>query len=493
MVVVVTLLAGVGVGCAASPPGRRGPPELSVRPGDGAASPLVIVPFGLCEDYPEESRSLDEVRRDIEILKRAGVHLLRVSIGWDGVEPERDHYDLAFWDAFMEEMTAAGIRIIPYVAYTPRWNAERKDADSWRRPPADLGQFTEVMALLAGRFRGRVGSWEIWNEPDNPDFWLGTPADYAALLIAGARGVKAGAPDAKVVLGGIAGHPEFAARVLASPGVAGLVDIVNAHAYFETWNPSPLETLPRYVQAFSGALTQPPAPRPASGIGGLRGDPRPLWLAEVGYSDYRGTGTARFAYEHTPAFQAVMLVRTVALVLARPEVQLFAWYEVKDPAAGASMIGDDNNRHLGVVFADRTPKPALGALALVTRLFGDGFRRLDDLLRVRRERGSHAEVHAFVSTARRAVVVAWLPTITLEGKVGGSEPPVEHIDLELPFRAAGPALRLDAEGRVREPLVLDGGSRQPSTSAADHLRINGLTLAAGDVAVVEIPVDGTPP
>jgi hypothetical protein len=486
MFVVVTLLAGVGVGCAASPPRRTGPPERSVGASDRSAPPLVVVPFGLCEDYPEESRSLDEVRRDIGLLKHAGVHLLRVSIGWDGVEPERDHYDLAFWDAFMEEMMAAGIRIIPYVAYTPRWNAERKGADSWKRPPVDLGQFTEVMALLAGRFRGRVASWEIWNEPDNPDFWLGTADDYAALLIAGARGVKAGAPDAKVVLGGIAGHPEFAARVLATPGVAGLVDIVNAHAYFETWNPSPLETLQRYVQAFSPALTEPPLPTSASG--GVGRAPRPLWLAEVGYSDYRGTGTARFAYEHTPAFQAVMLVRTVALALARPEVQLFAWYEVKDPAAGASMIGDDNNRHLGVVFADRTPKPALGALALVTRLFGDGFRRLDGVMRVGRERGSHAEVHAFASATRQAVVVAWLPTITLEGTVSPIDPRAEHIDVELPFRPAGPALRLDAEGRVREQLVLEGASRQPSTWPADHLRIGGLALSGGDVTVIEVPV-----
>jgi polysaccharide biosynthesis protein PslG len=450
-----------------------------------------VVPFGLCEDYPEESRSIDEVRRDIALLKRAGVHLLRVSIGWDGVEPERDHYELAFWDAFMGEMAAAGIRIIPYVAYTPRWNAAGKGADYWKRPPVDLGQFTEIMGLLAARFRGRVGSWEIWNEPDNLDFWSGTEADYAALLIAGARGVKAGDPDAKVVLGGIAGHPEFAARVLATPGVAALVDIVNAHAYFETWNPSPLETLPRYVEAFSRALTQPPVPTSPTTMGGS-GAARPLWLAEVGYSDYLGAkrpdaGRPLFSHAHTPAFQAVMLVRTVALALARPEVQLFAWYEVKDPAAGAAMIGDDNNRHLGVVFADRTPKPALGALALVTRLFGDGFRRLDGVMRVHGDRGSKAEVHAFINPARQAIVVAWLPTIVPERTVGGVQPRVEHIDLELPFSATGPALRLDAEGGVREQLELDGGSGGPSTSPA-HLRIAGITLVGGEVAVVVIPL-----
>ena len=52
-------------------------------------------------------------------------------------------------------------------------------------PPLRGTEFTELMALLAGRFRARVGSWEIWNEPDNADFWLGSASDYAALLMAG--------------------------------------------------------------------------------------------------------------------------------------------------------------------------------------------------------------------------------------------------------------------------------------------------------------------
>src|SRR5207244_1393106 len=76
---------------------------------------------------------------------------------------------------------AARIRLIPYVADTPRWNSNGQ-VDFWKRPPADLRAFTELMALLAGRYRGSIRSWEIWNEPDNPDFWAGSAADYAALL-----------------------------------------------------------------------------------------------------------------------------------------------------------------------------------------------------------------------------------------------------------------------------------------------------------------------
>src|SRR3954465_5946573 len=125
----------------------------------GAHATLRRVPLGLCEDYPEESRSLDEVRRDFAALKAAGVSVLRVSIGWDGIEPEKDRYDLAFWDAFVDLAQAHGIRLIPYVAYTPRWNSPGSANDYWKTPPRDLSEFGEVMQLLATRYRGRIGSW----------------------------------------------------------------------------------------------------------------------------------------------------------------------------------------------------------------------------------------------------------------------------------------------------------------------------------------------
>ncbi len=436
----------------------------------------MVVPLGLCEDYPEESRSIEEVRRDLALLEQAGVHVLRVSFGWDGLEPERGRFELAFWDAFVAATSAAGVRVIPYVAYTPRWEAPAGADDYWRRPPRDLDAFAEAMRVLAARYRGRIGSWEIWNEPDNPDFWRGSVAEYAALLSAGARAVRAADPDAKVVLGGIAGHPEFAAEVLARPELAGLVDVVNAHAYFETWNPRPTEELPSYVAAFAPALA---------------GGARPLWLAEVGYSDHRRDGVvsadvrARFGYEHTPPFQAVELVRTVTLALTRPEVALLAWYEVKDPPPEAPVIGDDNNRHLGVAFSDWRPKPALAALALVARLFGGGFQRLDDRLQVVRPAGSRAEVHAFLTAAHQAVAVAWLPTVVPGAAPGdgrAADARVERLSLSLPLVPAGAARALDAEGREHP------GAAGRLTASAGSFRLDGLEVKGGGVVVLDVPV-----
>ena len=85
---------------------------------------------------------------------------------------------------------------------------------------------------------------------------------------------------------------------------------------------------------------------------------------------------AHFDYEHTLSVQAVELIRTITLALTRPEVALLAWCEIKDAGQGESVIGDENNRHLGIAFSDWGSKPALAALALVSRLFGGGFVRV---------------------------------------------------------------------------------------------------------------------
>src|SRR5512135_3339829 len=59
------------------------------------------VPIGLCEDYPEESTTLEIIRADMEMMKRTGIDLLRISFGWDGIETERGKYRWGFWDDYV--------------------------------------------------------------------------------------------------------------------------------------------------------------------------------------------------------------------------------------------------------------------------------------------------------------------------------------------------------------------------------------------------------
>lgn len=417
-----------------------------------------VVPIGLCEDYPEQSRTLDDARADLELLRRVGVRVLRVSIGWDEIEPEKDRYNFEFWDQFVAMATDEyGVRLIPYVAYTPSWNAAGPHQTRWKSPPRDVREFEEVMALLARRYAERIDSWEIWNEPDNRDYWLGTREQFVALLRAGAAGVRRVLPQAQTVLGGIAGDLAYLEQLLRD-GVAAHVDVVNVHAYFETWNAAPIERLPGYLADAAKLVTR-------------LGSGERLWLAEVGYGSYRkgaeisASVRAFCPYEHTARFQADVLVRTVALALAESALHLLAWYEVRDLATGAPVIGDENNRHLGVLLPDRRAKPAREALRLMVELFARGFRNADVHVRMVRHSGSEVTSRAFQLTDGRLVVIAWIPTRPIgEGPqpcANGVDSRRAELTVVLPGTAAPESgFVLDAVGASEpliDPLILHGG------------------------------------
>jgi hypothetical protein len=316
------------------------------------------------------------------------------------------------------------------------------------------------MEALARRYRGRIGSWELWNEPDNADYWRGSVAEYAALLREGARGVRLGDPGAQVVSGGLAGNVAFLGELFAGYGVGPLVDVVNVHAYFETWNGEPLERLTGYLDDVAEAV------RPA------HGSRPPLWLAEVGYGNYRRGAEvspgyrATYRYEHTPAFAASALVRTMALALDSPWIDLVAWYELKDPSPRAPVIGDVNNRHLGVASFDHRPKPAFESLRFVGSLFREEFRALAGLRARPATEGIPAQVHGFLLADGMAVVMAWIPT-NPPGVRRPASPAGDLEDsrraqlvLELPCSGAREARLHDEQGRaLGQPVSLPRGPR----------------------------------
>jgi hypothetical protein len=437
------------------------------------------VPLGLCEDYPEETRSLDEVRRDLDLMRRAGVRVLRVSIGWDGVEAERDQYDFEFWDDFVElAVGERGIELIPYVAYTPRWNATSERDDFWRAPPRDASELGELLGLLASRYAGRIRSWEIWNEPDNRDYWLGSAAQYAALVEAGSRAVRAADPSARVVLGGLAGNVDFLRELFDELDVAPLVDVVNLHAYYETWNPSPVESIGDYVDDVTDIVRR-------------HGGRQAIWMAEVGYSNHvtaESSRAARYEYEHGLDFQAVMLMRTLGLVWSKPALSLIAWYELKDPRPSDAMIGDDHNRHLGVAFTDHRPKPAFDALTFANRLGAGGLRSVDESLHVRAPVPPDLQLHAWLTPHDTLLVMAWLEThpepAHPAGPAAARDERRRQVEVLAPYVARGGVAAYDARGRP-------SSERPRLHTTATDLALT-LELRGGDVLVVELPVDTRP-
>lgn len=377
------------------------------------------VTIGLCEDYPEESRTLASARRDLQVLATNDLRVLRIAFGWDAMEPEPGKFDWSFWDDFVRlAVDEYHIRLIPYICYTPRWASSSAGEDFWRQPPKDNAAFANFVKQLVAHYQDRIHSWEIWNEPDNPSYWGGTVDQFADLLAAGANAVHAADPKANIVMGGLAWDLNFLEGVLAHPEAMAHVDVINLHNYYETWSSDPLERIPEYVGRAHDILRQ-------------HGYDLPIWMAEVGYSSYRngaevsGQYRAYFKNEHTPEAQAQSLFKTMTLLLASGDVSLIAWYRINDLPGAQEVIGDVNNRHLGILDEHGTAKPALRALRFFHSLFGKGFRCIDDQVRVTRPIDSAAEVHAFETPDGEMILVGWIRNYvpgTRNGSFTGDNP-----------------------------------------------------------------------
>ncbi len=430
------------------------------------------VPIGLCEDYPEETTTAAIYNADFDLLDRVGIDLLRISFGWDGIESEPDTYDWLFWDDYVNTaVNEHGITLIPYIMYTPKWaSTDTTNARYWRSPPTDFAEFGEFVYDIVMRYKDRIHSWELWNEPDIEWYWTGTPEAFAEYIKVGSAAVRRADPDATIILGGIAYQPDFIQTLFRDHGVSPYVDVVNMHNYYETWHNGPVEHIGEYIRRVDEVVER-------------YGDGQPLWMAEVGYSSVREGArvsddyTAYYAYEHTLDYQAVQLVRTVTAALATDRLSALAWYEIKDLPPSDDVIGDNNNRHLGVAFADHTPKPAEGALRFVNQFFSEPMRSLDDEIVVTRPAGSDAVVHAFEQEDGDLLVVGWLQT----RRIGDQNDPGdgmhedtrrERVEVTIPRATAGASTAYDEQGTA--------------LPYSDHRQEGGSTTVLGEMRGGEV-------
>jgi hypothetical protein len=244
----------------------------------------------------------------------------------------RHRYEWSFDDGVAAALAAHGLTWLPIIDYTAPWAQSIAGQDhSPPRAPADY-------AAYAGAFAARYGSggtfWrahpdltpapvtaiEIWNEPDNPEFWSPSPdAGAYARMYLDARAAIDGADAAiRVLVGGLSNASAFLpAMVRAEPQLRGHVDGVALHPYG-----NPAVVLAR-VRGARGALV-------SAGMGAV-----PLYVTEFGW-----TTQPADAVNHAPASRRPADVETVLQALGHLDcglaaTVLYTWVTPERDAADA--------------------------------------------------------------------------------------------------------------------------------------------------------------
>jgi len=332
--------------------------------------------------------SLAEVGSELDRAKLAGARHVRVDVGWSTLQPDRrgkrNRSYLARIDRVVREARKRNLELIFTFWTTPCWASTAPDylkqgcRGSWwergvsRYPPRRASDYADALAFLVRRYRGRVGAWEVWNEPNLDDFLVSDrrAADYARLLRAAYPAAKR-AYRGTTVLGGSLATADFRfTQALFRHGVRNHFDAWSIHPY--SHDRSPLDAgEPRWRN--TSFVRGIPLVRKVL----LRNrDAEPLWLTELGWS----TCTVRNHPEPwencvSETNQARYLTLAYELMQRWGYVDVGIWFNLENTGTNPA----DRIQNYGLSRIDGSPKPAYSAFVAAAA----SVRATDPLGRVR--------------------------------------------------------------------------------------------------------------
>ncbi|MGJ6127401.1 cellulase family glycosylhydrolase [Mycolicibacterium sp. Y3] len=182
--------------------------------------------------------SHDELVERLNDMKSLGVTDLRVGVPWVYIQPTRDTYDWSKMDNVVDTAVSLGFSITGDITGNPAW-----DGTVLAGAPNPTA-YANFASAVATRYGTKIGSYEIWNEPNGVVFFAPvSAAKYTEVLKAAYTAIKAANPDAVVVAGalGAAGNikgisqtaSDFLTAMYAA-GAKGYFDALSYHPYGTT-------------------------------------------------------------------------------------------------------------------------------------------------------------------------------------------------------------------------------------------------------------------
>ncbi len=203
------------------------------------------------------------------------------NLDWAEANPTKGQYVFYWIDQFIALNQARGTQIVYTLGRTPVWassNASKAGPYGVGEcaPPTNISDWDNYLTALATHAKGKIKYYELWNEPDDPNFYCGdiptmvTMAQHAKTII---KGID---PTALILSPAVTGGPgpAWLSTFLADGGAAA-VDVIAFHGYWSTQ----AEDIATVVASYKTVMT-------ANGVGNL-----PMWDTESSWSGFGNNGT----------------------------------------------------------------------------------------------------------------------------------------------------------------------------------------------------------
>ncbi len=174
-------------------------------------------PFGV-NTFLEQEVETQKRELAVQMIAEAGFHWVRQEFPWEDIEihgkgdfedrrhePHRSAWEK--YDHIVDLAEEYELEIIARLSNPPAWSRAQGDEVGAFAPPDDLADYGDFVETVARRYRGRIRTYQIWNEPNIYPEWGKQPVDpegYTELLRVGYTRVKAACPECVVIAGALA-------------------------------------------------------------------------------------------------------------------------------------------------------------------------------------------------------------------------------------------------------------------------------------------------
>lgn len=337
-----------------------------------------VRPIGLSIGY--QLTWIDAANRQAQLtkMKSANVGWVRIDANWDSIQyGGATSWDWGPLDAAINDTLARGFEILLMPTYTPVWARQPGLETDMFSSPSSVSYFAAFVTALVQRYRPKgVKHYEIWNEPNIPNFWRDTaaspypnPVHYTELLIASYNAIKAVSNDCVVITGGTAPSADSISRkkpttflqAIYDNGGKNYFDAVAHHPYTYPAFPNQQEVWSAWSQMsiesfYGGSQTQPSL----RGIMTANGDAhKKIWMTEFG-APTSGTNGVSETDQATMLQQAMALHRSYSW--AGP-LFVYTWRDKTyygDPTlnSGGTPKANDIENYFGMTRSDDSNKPS---------------------------------------------------------------------------------------------------------------------------------------
>lgn len=341
-------------------------------PSSQAQEERVISEFGVNSHIASRYGNYDVMTWPADVIASTQAGWVREDFHWFWIEQEKGQFEWTYYDRMVDLLLERNLNIIGVLGHPPGW-ATYEPGDDLRGPSfyaPDPYHFADFAAAVVQRYRGKIVHWEIWNEPDNANFWLPQPDPYAyanLLSVVSAR-ISLAAPETNILLGGVNPFDTRFLRIIAEVGAWWAFDILNIHPY--------VDPLPPEADGGIGNAALSDIYELMSWAG-----QKPIWVTEFGWSTIpTDRDPAGLTTEHD---QANYLVRG-AVMLRAAGVHRVLWYSIKDEVhSGYGMLRFASNHD-----DYSQPRPSFTAFANLNRMLGGAWfeREVTEIIRGGTER-----------------------------------------------------------------------------------------------------------